>query len=503
MLTPVRAASNTSLSSHSQSAALASSALGRSVVAPAPVQAVEAADLNSSIAGKLNILLAAARERMFEALLDAINAASDALPLPRQDGESNLAFASRLAEAIQKLPASRINEIETQLASQGHNLPLPLIAEALKNPAGPEAARVVTYLETLRYKDRDLAARAVMRSYRQNDASPLRAETRPDILLQEESLLPVVKERQTTTASAPQAPAPAPAKQDESPVTKTAATIVGQVQPAKQPVDTASEESPVVAGSAVEFSDLDMPAEEPAPTLEPPPLEAAEVIQTHAPVVSKHDAEPDIPKVWTAVLASISEEAAELIVTIIGEQETAALLEDLAIEPHAVEAIIDEVAAGDIPAEKLAAVADMQVKPQQAETARLPVADAAQLIRQQKEIVAQPHLLPADIAEAVQKSGLFRPAEGLGYAQHPYQFAKDGAERRDGEMHRRDYEGNEPEGDEQAQSDTEQRNAGDQQGDQRPKGRVPEDLPEIEPSAPRNSVGDPVFALYQRMVGWE
>src|SRR6478735_2725497 len=117
MLTPVRAASNTSLSSNGQAAAIVASGLARSIVAPAPVQAVEGSDLNSAIAGKLNLLLAAARERMFDALLDAINAASVALPLPRQDGETNLAFASRLADVIQKLPAVRINEIETQLAA--------------------------------------------------------------------------------------------------------------------------------------------------------------------------------------------------------------------------------------------------------------------------------------------------------------------------------------------------------------------------------------------------
>jgi hypothetical protein len=502
MLTPVRAASNTSLSSNGQSVALASSGLGRSVVAPAPVQPVEAADLNSSIAGKLNIILAAARERMFEALLEAINAASDALPLPRQDGETNLIFASRLAEAIQKLPASRINEIETQLASQGHNLPLRLIAEALKNPAGPEAARVVTYLETLRYKDRDLAARAVMRSYRQNDASPLRPETRPNILLQEESLLPAAKPQQPAVAAAPQAPAQP--KQDASPVAP--ATVARPTPPMKQLVEAIEaffEEAPPVTDRTVEFSEFEVLKEEAAPAFDHQAMETPEVVEAHVQAIVQDDAEPAIPKVWTAVLASISEEAAELIVTIIGEQDMAAFPEDLLIEPQAAEAITDEVRARDVAAEKLPAVADMQAKPQQAEAARLPIAGAAEVVRQQKEIIPQPHLLPAEIAEAVQKSGLLKPADGLGYAQHPYQFAKDGAGQRDGEVHRRDYEGNEPEDDEQAHADAEQQNASDERSEQRPKGRVPQDLPEIEPSAPRNSVGDPVFALYQRMVGWE
>ncbi|MGO8655064.1 hypothetical protein ACC771_04915, partial [Rhizobium ruizarguesonis] len=45
MLTPVRAASNASFSSQGQTAAIVASGLGHSVIAPAPVNAVEAADL--------------------------------------------------------------------------------------------------------------------------------------------------------------------------------------------------------------------------------------------------------------------------------------------------------------------------------------------------------------------------------------------------------------------------------------------------------------------------
>ena len=187
MLTPVRAASNASFSSQGQTAAIVAGGLGRSVVAPAPVNAVEAADLNSAIAGKLNILLLAARERMVEALFDVIDAAGRSISLDRGDDESNLAFASRLADAIRRLPAARIDEVERQLTAQGHSLPLRTIAEALKNPTGPEAARIVAYLEIVRYKDRDLAARAVVRSYRQNDASPMRAEARPEIQLHEDN----------------------------------------------------------------------------------------------------------------------------------------------------------------------------------------------------------------------------------------------------------------------------------------------------------------------------
>lgn len=201
MLTPVRAASNASFSSQGQTAAIVASGLGHSVIAPAPVNAVEAADLNSAIAGKLNILLLAARERMVEALFDVIDAAGRSISLDRGEDESNLAFASRLADAIRRLPTARIDEVERQLTENGHSVPLRTIAEALKNPTGPEAARVVAYLEIVRYKDRDLAARAVVRSYGQNDASPMRAEARPEIRLHEDRL-PAAMRQPADTAPA-------------------------------------------------------------------------------------------------------------------------------------------------------------------------------------------------------------------------------------------------------------------------------------------------------------
>ncbi len=188
MLSPIRSASNASLSSQGQTAAIVAGGLGRSVVAPTPVNAVEAADLNAAIAGKLNILLIAARQRMIEALLDIINATGRTIALQRGEGESDQAFAARVADAIRRMPDAEIDAVEHQLSDDGHSLPLRMIAAALKDPTGPEATRVIAYLEIISYKDRDLAARAVVRSYRQNDAAPLpRTEPRPEIKLQEKT----------------------------------------------------------------------------------------------------------------------------------------------------------------------------------------------------------------------------------------------------------------------------------------------------------------------------
>jgi hypothetical protein len=496
MLTPVRAASNTSLSSNGQAAAIVASGLARSIVAPAPVQAVEGSDLNSAIAGKLNLLLAAARERMFDALLDAINAASEALPLPRQDGETNLAFASRLADVIQKLPATRINEIETQLAADDHTLPLRLIAEALKNPAGPEAARVVAYLETVRYKDRDLVARAVVRSYRQNDASPLRAEPRPDIALHEDSVLPAPKSGTDAAHEAqPQAQArPAASATPPSPLAGLSDLPVGMIEEIAEEPLAANE-----LAQAAASEDPEQPETEAMAADAPQVLEEAEA--PHVPL-ARERAEPDIPKIWPAVLASITEEASELLVAIINEQETATLLEALAAAPEDIEAAVDQPVSDEMREAMDGPDQMANTKAAPAEAARAAAAaDPAQIARQQKEIAAQPQILPADLAEMVQKSGLLRSPDGVGYIAQPYQFAKDGAERRDGQMHRSDYEGGTGEEEQDAQSGEEQQSASQQE--QRPQGRVPADLPEIEARHEEPPVADPVFALYQRMVGWE
>ncbi|MBB4230167.1 hypothetical protein [Rhizobium mongolense] len=498
MLTPVRAASNASFSSHGQTAVIVANGLGRSVVAPTPVQAVEAADLNSAIAGKLNILLAAARERMFDALLDAINAASSELPLPRRELESNLAFASRLAEAIQKLPDARINEIETQLAGAGHTLPLRLIAEALKNPAGPEAARVIAYLETIRYKDRDLAARAVVRSYRQNDASPLRPEARPNIAIQEEKLPPIAKAQQLPVREA-QASLPTKRALPLAP-----AVLIAEL--AEQPVkivEAAFEEPARAEDNPLEYRDaVDVQAEDPVSADSPNLIDEPIDVEAQIPTVRSDHSEPVIPKVWTGVLASMTEEASELIVAIIGEQETATLLDDLAAVPGTTETTAGDMVAEAEPAADISEAAVPAKLQQTVVTARLPVADSTQIIHQQKDIVAQPQVHPADVAEAVQKSGLLKPIDGMPYAQHPYQFAKDGAQRRDGEMHRRDYEGSGSEDEQQANTGSEHQDA-EAEGEQRAEGVAPQDLPEVDATASGNTVADPVYALYQRMAGWE
>ncbi|MBB2751583.1 UNVERIFIED_ORG: hypothetical protein GGI57_002265 [Rhizobium aethiopicum] len=522
MLTPVRAASNASFSSQGQTAAIVAGGLGRSVIAPAPVNPVEAADLNSAIAGKLSILLLAARERMIEALLDAIDAAGRAISLNRDEDETNLAFASRLADAIQRLPAGRIDEVERQLTEQGHSLPLRMIAAALKNPAGPEAARIVAYLEIVRYKDRDLAARAVVRSYGQNDASPMRAEARPEIQLHEDHASAAMRQ----PADKPSAPA--------SSLVETAGLATAEEAVITEAVDAADPEAPrpenraqsaSAAASAVAPEEPEPQEIDAAPTL-PAEATAAEDAREmpEAPAIQpramSEKGDPVIPRNWTGIVASMTEEVSEMIVTIIRERDVEAVLENGPVEAAVeIDAILDDAVISDAaetltrqPAELAAPDARPSAAPR---PSPVETEIVAATVRQPKDTAAPPPMMPIpETAEAAYVPLAARMPEGLAYTQLPYQFAKDvPSNGKAGETsHQHHHDGAPPDqqpGDPQ-QEDQQQAQSGDgdaapgaEAADAAPQRRTPRMI-DAEPTPYQSgAAADPVYALYQRMVGWE
>ncbi|MBB2674182.1 UNVERIFIED_ORG: hypothetical protein GGE44_003753 [Rhizobium esperanzae] len=517
MLTPVRAASNASFSSQGQTAAVVAGGLGRSVIASAPVNPVEAADLNSAIAGKLNILLLAARERMVEALLDIINAAGRSISLDRDEDETNLAFASRLADAIQRLPAVRIDEVERQLTEQGHSLPLRMIAAALKNPAGPEAARLVAYLEIVRYKDRDLAARAVVRSYGQNDASPMRAEARPEIQLHENHS-PAAMRRLADKLSAP----------PPSALIEATALATAEEAVIAEAVDAADPEAPRPENRAQSASAA--ASEDVLEESEPQEIDAAQALPAEAtaaddvpetpeapaiqPSAMLEKADPVIPRNWTGIAASMTEEVSEMIVTIIREQDVEAVLEDGPVEAAVeIDTILDEAVISDAtetltrqPAELAAPDARPSAAPRPS-----PVETEILAARQPKETAAPPPMMPLPAtAEAAYVPLAARMPEGFAYTQLPYQFAKDvPSNEKAGEtshQHQHHHDGapdQQQEDEQQAQSGGGDAAADVETADAAPERRTPRVI-DAEPTPYQSgAAADPVYALYQRMVGWE
>jgi hypothetical protein len=128
--------------------------------------------VSAGVEGKLNMLLLAAREHMVDSLFAVIDAVSAALNTPQEPGETNTAFALRLADGITDLAPGELGNAQQQVNAQVKTLPLQLIAQALHDPAGAAAAQVVAYLEVSSYKDRDLATKAVVNSYGLNDGNP-------------------------------------------------------------------------------------------------------------------------------------------------------------------------------------------------------------------------------------------------------------------------------------------------------------------------------------------
>ncbi|MBY5347845.1 hypothetical protein [Rhizobium leguminosarum] len=515
MLTPVRAASNASFSSQGQTAAIVAGGLGQSVIAPAPVNAVEAADLNSAIAGKLNILLLAARERMVEALFDVIDAAGRSISLDRGEDESNLAFASRLADAIRRLPTARIDEVERQLTENGHSVPLRTIAEALKNPTGPEAARVVAYLEIVRYKDRDLAARAVVRSYGQNDASPMRAEARPEIRLHEDRLPAAMRQPADT------APAPADSLIEAAALATVEEAVVAEAVEAADPETPQAENRAQSASATAREIAPEESASQEIEAGQPLPTEAAAADDTQAtpapPAIQTsampEKVDPVIPRNWTGIVASMTEEVSEMIATIIREQDVETVQDDVPVEAAVeIDTILDDAVISDATETLTRQPAEFTAPdPRQSAALRPPQMDieaAAAAARQPKEISAQPQLMPVpETAEASYVPLAARMPEGLAYTQLPYQFAKDTpSNEKAGETHHQHQHHRDDASEDQQQA---QSGGGDAEPDAEgtaaaPERRTPRMI-DAEPSAyqPGRSDDDPVYALYQRMVGWE
>jgi hypothetical protein len=97
------------------------------------------------------------------------------LKLPRRDGEALADYSKRLAAAINALSATERTRLQAQLNQIMQGATLRLLAELLKDPSGPAAARLAVQIEIAQYQEqhqgRDLAARHVVSSYRQNNGN--------------------------------------------------------------------------------------------------------------------------------------------------------------------------------------------------------------------------------------------------------------------------------------------------------------------------------------------
>ncbi|WJH41780.1 hypothetical protein N7E02_16080 [Aliirhizobium terrae] len=168
MLPPVRAA----LSSHSDFQSQAPAAAARMSLAAATTTV--AADNDKSVpisGGRMDALSLSAQLKLAQSFSIFAETIGKVLNMPRGENEALVDYATRLSEAVRALnPAERMS-IERLLNQIVKGVTLRLLAEILNDPAGPDAARLAAYIETASASERDLAAKAVVSSYRQNGSA--------------------------------------------------------------------------------------------------------------------------------------------------------------------------------------------------------------------------------------------------------------------------------------------------------------------------------------------
>ncbi len=168
MLPPVNAVANSSIAFQDPRAAQDGAAETHVRPQGTLPQAANGLEQNAAIAGRLNLLLLTGQERMSDNLAILVNLLGSRLGMERADGESLSAYAGRLVQALGDLTPQMRQSIQRQLSQMFGGLQLRTLMEAFRNPVGPEAATLSIYLELYRVKDKDLAARTVVTSYRQN-----------------------------------------------------------------------------------------------------------------------------------------------------------------------------------------------------------------------------------------------------------------------------------------------------------------------------------------------
>ena len=232
MLLPVGAVSAVGVSIEKPIAATAETSGLQTTATPL---AVLSSTVNASVEGKLNMLLVAARERMLDSLLSAIDAASKVVNVSREPGESNTAYAQRVAAAIRSLTPPQLATAQQRLDAQMRTpVPLPLLAAALEDPESPQAVQLALSLEQASAAEPDAVLKAVVNSYGQNAGQVETPAPRAPVSA---PLQRAVDLAALATALAAATEEPASAIPTPTPTTATPATA----QPAAQPAPAAQQ----------------------------------------------------------------------------------------------------------------------------------------------------------------------------------------------------------------------------------------------------------------------
>jgi hypothetical protein len=234
MLLPVGAVSAVSLSIEKPVVATAETSGLQTTATPL---AVLSSAVNVSVEGKLNMLLVAARERMLDSLLSAIDTAAQAVNVSREPGESNAAYAQRVATAIRSLTSQQLVVAQQRVDGQIKTpVPLPLLAEALEDPESPQAVQLALSLEQASAAEPDAVLKAVVNSYGQNAGNAEMPGPLASAPLQKAADLAALATALATAAEEPAAPT---ATQQAAQPTQQPAPASQQTAPSGVPVQSA------------------------------------------------------------------------------------------------------------------------------------------------------------------------------------------------------------------------------------------------------------------------
>ncbi len=134
------------------------------------------------------------------------------LKMPRRENETLIDYTTRLFEAVQALKPQEIANVERLLNQIVKGISLRLMAEILKEPSGPTAARLAAHMEAANINQRDLAAKTVVSLYRQNASADAPMNSNAPRMPQNSS--PAAAQR-PQTGQLGQAPAPVASADDQ------------------------------------------------------------------------------------------------------------------------------------------------------------------------------------------------------------------------------------------------------------------------------------------------
>ncbi|MDO1580543.1 hypothetical protein [Rhizobium oryzicola] len=168
MLPPVAFASSASLSGHSQQHLL-SAAIQADGSRTRSEYSANTGNGEAGSSSRLNLLSLSGQLQLAQGLSVVASTIGKLIRLDRREGESLSDYTERLSQAMASLTPEQRALLQKALNQILQGLSLRLLSEILRNPAGPDAAKVALQLELAAYAERDLAEQVVLTSYQENE----------------------------------------------------------------------------------------------------------------------------------------------------------------------------------------------------------------------------------------------------------------------------------------------------------------------------------------------